>query len=224
MKKYKLILSSFIVFLISCEIVGHNELNWYPNGEVKSSNGKTFQLDLQNIYKAFSAEGMTYLAGFKIDKDGNNDPYLVAIENDSLSVEYWPFRTITNDIFLYKDTLHVNSIEGNVMQYINGHWVNSNLSFPSQSVVSYSDSKNHLVVCYAADIQKTSKRKSGCFSLSPDWNYEFFWFDVEPVFCGDYLNIYESVDDVFFVTSIDIYSGNTVSSKKHHARVVNLCQ
>lgn len=114
MKKYNRTLSTVFLLLTACNTNANGQLTWKEDGSVIGSTGKKSNLDIQGIYDGLEHKGISYLAGFKIDKDGNNFPYIAQVSNDLSSTQYWAFEHIPNDIFIYKETVHVIAMDGEV--------------------------------------------------------------------------------------------------------------
>ncbi len=114
MKKYNWIISTALVLLTACNTNAHGQLTWKEDGSVIGSTGKKSNLNIQGIYDSLEYQGISYLAGFKIDKDGNNFPYIAQVPNDLSSTQYWAFEYIPNDIFIYKEAVHVIAMDGEV--------------------------------------------------------------------------------------------------------------
>jgi hypothetical protein len=69
----------------------------------------------------------------------------------------------------------------------------------------------------------TASHKGGCYSISPNWRYDFTWFDLAPKVCGGKLYTYENKvgGGVFKVLSLE--SGQVLYSKLLSTPPGNIC-
>jgi hypothetical protein len=196
---------------------------WYEDGRIVSSTGKKVQLDLQNVYDGLEYRNKTYIVGFKINSDGINTPQIAEVSEDLKEIQYWTFDSIINDVFVYKRSIYANNIAGKVFELTGDSWKEANLSFPENSQVVFSDGMEQLVVCHSASLPMTASHKGGCYSISPNWRYDFTWFDLAPKVCGNKLYIYENKvsGGVFRVLSLE--SGQVLYSKLLSTPPGNIC-
>lgn len=226
MKNYKLLFGLFFFTISIFSICLANpsiSKKWYEDGRIISSTGKKAQLDLQNVYDGLEYQNKTYIVGFKINGDGINTPQIVEVSEDLKEIQYWTFDSIINDVFVYKRSIYANNIAGRVFELAGGSWKEANLSFPENSQVVFSDGMEQLVVCHSASLPMTASHKGGCYSISPNWRYDFTWFDLAPKVCGGKLNIYENKvsGGVFRVLSLE--SGQILYSKLLSTPPENIC-
>jgi hypothetical protein len=214
MKKFKLLIAfSALLVITACQTNAMTKVVWKEDGTLSASNGNKIQLDIQSAYDSFTYAGNIYVAGFKIDDEGNNYPYVVAASEDFSSIKYWPFDEIPNDIFVYKQELHLNTTSGHVFALQDGNWVLQQTSFPPRSQVIYSDNMNELIVCYSASLAKADSHKSGCYSTSKKWESEFIWFTQVPKLCNGNLYAIEEKQKGKVFKKISIETGKVIASK-----------
>ena len=209
--------------IASCHATTPHSIKWHEHGRITSSNGEELQLQLQSIYAGLEYEGSTYLTGFKIDAEGINTPYISAIPKDLKQIQYWPFESILNDFFIHNNALHINDVNGNVFQLSNNSWDKIDLTLPHNAHVIYSDSKNRLIVCHAAPLQMAATHESGCYSINPDWSYNFTWFTTTPKICNGSLYIYENHREGGIFKILSLETGEVVYSKAVTEPPENLC-
>lgn len=212
MKKYHWIISTALVLLTACNTNANGQLTWKEDGSVIGSTGKKSNLDIQGIYDSLEYQGISYLAGFKIDKDGNNFPYIAQVPNDLSSTQYWAFERIPNDIFIYKETVHVIAMDGEVYELKEGKWDLINKQFPRESQIVYSDHKESLIVCHPASMEKTGDYSSGCFSTTNNWRLDFIWFNIVPKVCNEQLYIVEESNNSKLFKQVDLVTGKVAKS------------
>lgn len=193
------------------------------DGLVTSADGKKIQLEIQGIYDALDYEGFAYLAGFKIDKEGTNHPYIAKISSDLSAVNYWLFEKIPNDIFVYQQNIHSVSTDGEVYKLENSDWHLTELKFPPDSQVVYSDNNSNIIVCYPAALAKAVVRKSGCKSLKNQWQQDFVWQTHTPKMCNGKLYAIAQEKDSNVFKKIDISTGKEISSSKLKKVPQNIC-
>ena len=225
MKKFNF-LSSFLItcFLISsCQANTTNEVKWSEDGKITVPNGKKISLEIQSAYDGLTYLDKTYIAGFKIDKDGNNFPYIVVISHDLSTINYYKFDGIINDIFVHKNAIYANDNSGKVFSFDGKQWPETALVFPVDSFVAYSDNSAELVVCNRASLLKEGDHNnSGCYSLEKKWKYNFFWTTHQPKVCDGKLYLIDSTADNFKVLSLE--SGKALSSKAIKNIPSDLCK
>ncbi len=212
MKQYKFIGALALFLLTACKTNADVSLAWREDGLVTSADGKKIQLEIQGIYDALNYGGNAYLAGFKIDKEGTNYPYIAKISSDLSAIKYWPFESIQNDIFVYQKKIHSVSMDGEVYKMENNDWHLTELTFPPDSQVVYSDNNTNLIVCYPAALAKTVVRQSGCKSLKNKWQQDFVWQTHTPKMCNGKLHAIAQEKDSNFIKKIDISTGKEISS------------
>lgn len=212
MKKYNWIISTALVLLNACNTNANGQLTWKEDGSVIGSTGKKSHLDIQGIYDSLEYKGISYLAGFKIDNDGNNFPYIAQVLNDLSSTQYWAFERIPNDIFIYKETVHVIAMDGEVYGLKDGKWNLIGKKFPRESQIVYSDYKDNLIVCHPASMEKTGDYNSDCFSTTNNWRLDFIWFNIVPKVCNEQLYLVEESNNSKLFKQVDLLTGKVTKS------------
>lgn len=226
MKKFNLALSLTIslFYIGSCHAQPIGKVRWQEDGRVFSAEGKKTVLDMQNVYDGVEYKGKTYVIGFKIDKDGVNTPYIAEVSADLLGIRYWPFNSIINDIFIYKNSVYINDTAGKVFAFNGGSWQPSDLAFPENAKVVYGDGLSRLVICYNTQPAKAADHNtSGCYSVSPHWKYDFSWFTVEPKVCNNALFTVENKVKGGVFRSLSLATGEVLSVKSLNTLPNNIC-
>ena len=223
MKKYNWIAAATLLLFTACQTNATGSFKWAEGGVVTGVDGKKMQLDIQGVYDNLSYAGANYLAGFKIDKEGNNYPHIVQVRDDLSAVKYWPFEHIPNDIFIYQEKIHAITTDGQVYTLQDERWNPSDKKFPRESQVVYSDYKNDLVVCYPAAMEKTGDHISGCISTSNNWKLDFIWFTTVPKVCNGKLYIVEENVETKVVRQIDLTTGRIVKPTPVNNLPKNIC-
>lgn len=214
MKNYNFFTAAALLVLAACQTNAYNSLVWQADGLVTRSDGKQRQLDILGIYDSLSYNGFTYLAGFKIDNEGTNYPKIVRVGNDLSAVNYWAFEKIPNDIFVYREAVHLVSTDGGVFELKNGEWQLTSLTLPPDAQIVYSDNNSNLVVCYPAALAKTVMQQSGCKSLKDAWQVDFVWQVQVPKMCGSELYAVAQENYMILFKKIDITTGKVISSRE----------
>jgi hypothetical protein len=223
MRKFKYVGAVALLFLTACATSADTSVTWGEDGHVANSSGKQTRLEIQGIYDALNYAGFTYLAGFKIDKDGTNYPHIAKISNDLSAVNYWSFEKIPNDIFVYKLNIHSVSTDGEVYKLERGNWDLTNLRFPPDSQVVYSDNNSNAIVCYPAALAKAVTRQSGCKSLINQWQLDFVWHTQVPKMCDGKLYAVSQEKDSNIFKKIDITTGKEIFSSQLKQVPEDLC-
>lgn len=223
MRKYKVFSAVALLLLTACKTNADASPIWREDGLVTSADGKQQQLDIIGIYDALNYEGSIYLAGFKIDKEGTNYPHIAKINSDISAINYWPFEKIPNDIFVYQKNIHSVSTDGEVYKLENSDWHLTELTFPPDSHVVYSDNNTNLIVCYPAALAKAVVRQSGCKSLNKQWKLDFVWQTQVPKICDGKLYAVAQEKDENIFKQIDITTGKEIFSSQLKQVPENLC-
>lgn len=158
-------------------------------------------------------QGVTYIAGFKIDKDGINHPQLAGADTSLSNIHYWAFKKIPNDIFVYQKAVHVVDSDGGIYRLEKGIWQLAPETFPPDSQVVYSDNNADLIVCYSASLLKNVVRASGCKSLDNNWQLDFVWKTQPPKFCKGELYAIEEKKGSYLLNKVNMKTGVITSSK-----------
>lgn len=211
MKIYNWLLVT-LLFTTACQINASGAPTWKTDGVVTSSRGKSVQLDIQGIYDGLNYKGFSYMAGFKVDGEGNNYPHIAQVSDDLSSLTYWPFEQIPNDIFVYKALIHVATMNGQVYSLQNEKWNLTQQQFPRESHVVYSDQQDKLVICYPASMEKASPRNGGCQSINSTWQLDFVWFSIVPKVCKGELYIVEENSESKILKRIDLTTGKILKA------------
>lgn len=213
MKKNNLVVAATLLLLSACQTNAGGSIKWTEGGVVTGAGGNKTQLDVQGIYDNLNYAGVTYLAGFKMDDEGNNYSHIVQIGDDISLVKYWPFDQIPNDIYVYQEKIHMITTDGEVY-FLNGEtWKLTDKKFPRGSQVVHSDQKNDLILCYPAAMQKTGDHDSGCISTNNKWKLDFFWLTIVPKACNGKLHLVEESHNAKRFKQIDLATGETLKSE-----------
>lgn len=212
MKKYNWLLVATLLLIAACQTNAGGSLTWKENGVVTNSDSKKIQLDIQGIYDSLNYAGFNYMAGFKVDGEGNNYPHIARVSGDLSSVTYWPFEQIPNDIYIYKALIHVTTMNGQVYSLQDGKWNLTQQRFPRESHVVYSDQQYKLVICYPASMEKASARSGGCQSINNLWQLDFVWFSIVPKVCKGELYVVEENSAPKILKGIDLATGKILKT------------
>jgi len=223
MRKYKVFSAVALLLLTACKTNADASPIWREDGLVTRADGKQQQLDILGIYDALNYDGSIYLAGFKIDKDGINYPHIAKINSDLSAINYWPFEKISNDIFVYQHNIHAVSIDGEAYKLENSDWHLTNLIFPPDSQVVYSNNNLNIIVCYPAALAKAIVRQSGCKSLHNQWQQGFVWQTHTPKMCNGKLYAVAQEKDENIFKQIDITTGKEIFSSQLKQVPEDLC-
>lgn len=213
MKKSKYFGVAILLAVTACNTSANNPVIWKADGHIANSAGLQKQLEITGIYDSLSFQRVTYLAGFRIDKDGINHPQLVGTDTSLSNIHYWAFEKIPNDIFVYQKEVHVVDTDGGIYRLDKGAWRLTPERFPPDSKVVYSDSNANAIVCYPASPLKNVVRASGCKSLGNDWQLDFVWAAQSPKFCAGELYTIEERAGSYLLNKVNIKTGEIASSK-----------
>lgn len=223
MKKYNWVVAATLLLLTACQTNANGSLTLSEDGTVTGADGKKVQLDIQGVYDNLNYDGLNYFAGFKIDKEGTNYPYIARVSGDMSAVNYWSFEKIPNDMFVYQKIVHLVTTDGHVYSLEKGEWNLIKLTFPQDSQVVFSDNNSNLIICYPAALEKAVLRKSGCKSLNDQWQQDFVWHTQVPKMCDGRLYAVAQEKDSNILKKIDITTGKAVSSSKLKQVPEDLC-
>jgi hypothetical protein len=224
MKKFNLLFFCLYVILSACHAEALSDIKWMPNGTIITPDGKKHTLDIQSAYDGMTYLDTTYIAGFKINKDGINIPTLSVINSNLSAIKYWTFENSINDIFVYKNSVHVSDSRGNVYLFANEAWQKDELAFPVAAKVIFSDQHNQIIVCSPASLLKEGSSDSGCYSINANWKYSFFWQHTTPKVCSGKLHIFEESRTGGMLRVLSIKTGDILFSKKIKTAPKNICE
>lgn len=224
MKKYKIFGAVLMLLLAACKTNADDFPTWKEDGVISNADGKQVQIDMRGIYDALQYAGFTYLAGFKIDKDGTNYPQIAKASNDLSQLHYWGFEKIPNDIFVYQSKIHFVTTDGEVYRLEKDQWQLMQLAFPPDSHIVYSDNNANIIVCYPAALEKAVVRTSGCKSLKNNWQRDFVWHTQTPKVCNGKLFVIDQGQGSAVLKKIDLTTGNELVSKHLKQIPEDLCR
>lgn len=213
MKKNNWVAAATLLLLTACQNNASGSLTLGEDGTVTGADGKKLQLDIQSIYDNLNYDGLNYFAGFKIDEEGTNHPYIARVGGDVSVVNYWSFEKIPNDIFVYQKNVHLVTTDGHVYSFEKGEWNLIKLTFPKDSQVVFSDDNSNLIICYPAALEKAVLQQSGCKSLNNQWQQDFVWHTQVPKMCDGNLYAVAQEKDSNIFKRIDITTGKEISSR-----------
>ena len=213
MKNFILKNLSFVFFLGACQSNADSGIKWSASGALIGAQGKKLQLEISGIYETLQFEGDTYFAGFKIDSEGDNLPEVARVNSDLSQSKYWSFGFIPNDLFVYRNGLHLVTTNGEVYKLDQEAWVPAGLTFPAEAKAVYSDQKDDLLVCYPASLAKEEDQQSGCKSIKQNWTLDFIWRKVTPKVCTGKLYLVEEGKSRLTFKQVDLASGKLLSSQ-----------
>lgn len=211
MKKSKYFGVAILLAVTACNTSANNSVIWKADGHIANSAGIQKQLEITGIYDSLSFQRVTYLAGFRIDKDGINHPQLVGTDTSLSNIHYWAFEKIPNDIFVYQKEVHVVDTDGGIYRLEKGAWQLTPETFPPGSQAVYSDNTD-LIVCYPASLLKNVVRTSGCKSLDNNWQLDFVWTTQPPKVCAGELYTIEEKSS-YLLNKVNMKTGAITSSK-----------
>lgn len=228
MKEFSVFALFSCILISACQAGGIQPLKWFNDGRIQNAQGSEIQLNIQNAYDGIDYNENTYIAGFKIGKDGTNTPTIAKVANDLKNIQYWSFETIINDIFIYQNKLHIVDTGGVVTALANDTWQKSSLNFPKRSEVVYSNKKDHLIICHAASRQKAGSHSgSGCYAISPtqkqNWKMNFTWFDQTPRVCNGTLHTFEAMRKGGVFRAVDLNTGKVDIEQQFSEPPKDLC-
>lgn len=200
-----------IFLLTACQTDANNSFHWKEDGSVTGISGKKAKLEIQGVYDSLDYSDTHYLAGFKIDKEGNNYPHIVRVSKDAASIKYWPFEKIPKDIFIYQENVQVITTDGSVYALQGDKWNLINKKFPRDSQVIYSGHKTNLIVCHPASMEKTGNYNSGCFATNEKWRLNFVWFSLVPKVCDGQLYVVEENNTGKLFKKVELTTGKILT-------------
>lgn len=208
-------LRNLIAVILYSALQGHADslINWKADGQLSSAQGKQIQLDITGIYNHASFANHMFFAGFRIDAEGNNFPIIARVNHKLTQVKYWPLLEVPSDLFVYQQSLHLVTTEGDVFKLDHDFWQLTELRLPPNSKAIYSDENENLVICYPGSIAKAVVEPSGCRSLKHHWEFEQVWQTVEPTVCKDEAYLLSQKPALQMLRKIDLKTGKIVSAR-----------
>jgi hypothetical protein len=142
---------------------------------------------LDSAYLTLQSGGKRYFAGFSIAPDGFNTPVIVEIDVEGGGQRYWEFEEIISDLFLFNSHISAVLDSGATFSLIGSAWQRDALVVAEHSKIIYSTGQNHVIACAPSSLFKEEDRESGCQSYNPNWKISFPWREIEPMYCGKYI-------------------------------------
>ena len=219
MKKFKLLIF-ILLSLYSLSGCAAPALAWKPDGTVSLGSNK-INTHLDNTYASFNTNQGLFLAGFKIDKQGINTPY-IAYVNTELKLSTWVTNEPVNQFFQYQDKIHAVDMAGFVSIYSIDHWEQQTYALKPLSIVVYS--KEMLIACVPAPLQKTDPNRGQCYSITNNWVADINWRTIKPVVCGEYLTAIEDASPARRALQLNLSTGNIIHTKTVTVSVADVCR
>jgi len=223
MKKFKYLGAAMLLALVACKTNAVSSVTWKADGKIANNAGQQKQLSITGVYDSLDYEGITFLAGFKIAKDGTNYPQLVSADESLTNIKYWDMEKIPSDIFVYQKAVHMADMDGSVYKLEKGQWQLAATTFPPESQVVYSDNNTDIILCYPASPLKNVMRESGCKSLENKWKLDFVWITQQPKLCGNQLFVLEELESSSVLKKVDIKTGKVVFSEEIRKHADDIC-
>ena len=211
-----------VVLLYSCTLVEKTKpepapepkLSWFYDGTVSllgvAGHKTTLQTKLDNAYYAFESTAGLYIAGFVIDKNSINHPYLVFVNIDLTEQITWPQNAVIEQLFHYKQALYFIDEDGNTRINIERKWQPSQLTLKAHSRVI--DSQSDLIACVPTPLSITDNTRGHCYSLKKNWRVNIAWRGIAPMICDQDLIAIEDFSSRMKIHKIDIKTGEILQS------------
>jgi len=217
MKKFKALLAPALIIatINTCQANEISYFRWKGNGTVTNSDKKKIRIDIQSAYRGIEYDNKLYVAGFAVDKEGINTPKVAEVSKNLSGIRYWTFENSIKDLFIYKNSMYTNDSNGGVFRLNSGNWEKSELSFPENTRIIFTDKAEKLIACHPAPMQKEApNRDGGCFSLNPAWHSHFVWFVDTPKLCSNFLYVYENkTPKSGLIKALSLETGQVVHEK-----------
>ena len=196
-------------------------MEWQYDGTISCGNYK-IKTELQNVYSGLPVRDGIYLAGFKIDENGVNHPWIVFADKKLTDIKYWPQQSPVKHFFEYKKLVNFVNRSGEIHYFDGGIWHRSDLSLKPGSIIIFSD--NYLIACKPSPLTKVSRERGSCYSPQKKWDVDVSWGNVTPSICNQILTVVE--DRAFDITAhqFDMQTGELLKSKKLRTAVKDSCQ
>ncbi|WLQ17002.1 hypothetical protein O5O45_13870 [Hahella aquimaris] len=212
------VLASLLAFPFS--VCAQTVFSWRHDGVVVNQ-GQTLQTELQNAYTGFETDEGLYLAGFKIDRKGENFPFVVFISRNLERVNSWPLETMASQFFEYQQKLYVLDVEGKAFQFDGTDWKPSGLTFKPDSIII--SAGENLIACSPAPLTKAATGTGSCYSLFKQWDVEANWRAVSPKICDGSLILQDSKSSSTHFLVIEVTSGKLLNSNASFQEVAAFC-
>lgn len=205
--KFALIVLWF--WLSACTVVEKSKLQWRYNGSVFSSSAEV-KTSLDNAYYAFDSPQGLYLAGFKIDNNNINHPYLVFISKQLKEQTQWRQTQAVEQLFFYKEQLYLLDESGNTQIKIAKGWQEHPLTFTANSKLI--TSKKTLIACVPTPLPSADYTRGHCYSISKNWRVDIAWRSHHPVLCNNILLAVSDYPNRGILHHININNGKIIKS------------
>ncbi|WDE11388.1 hypothetical protein [Thalassomonas haliotis] len=199
------------LWLNACAIVEESKLQWRYDGRVFSPSTETKTV-LNNAYYAFDSPQGLYLAGFKIDSNNINHPYLVFINKQLSEQIQWPQQQPVEQLFFYKKQLYLLDETGKTQVKAGKDWQEHPLTFTANSKVI--TSKKALIACVPTPLPSADYTRGHCYSLTKNWRVDIAWRSHTPVLCNNTLMAISDYPDQRTLHQININNGKVVKSSR----------
>jgi hypothetical protein len=219
MKDIKFLFFFILLCILPVSAFSGSLLEWQYDGTISCGNYK-MKTELQNIYSGFPVSDGIYLAGFKIDENGINHPWIVFADRKLTNIKYWPQHSVVTQFFEHNQ--HVNFLNKTGEIYaLDGIWHRSDFSLKPGSIIIFSN--NYLIACNPAPLMKVSKKRGSCYSPQKKWDVDVSWRNITPSICNKVLTVVE--DHAFEVTAnqFDMQTGELLNRKKLRIAVKDAC-
>ncbi|AZZ91984.1 hypothetical protein EUZ85_15085 [Hahella sp. KA22] len=219
MKNFRLAFFTSTLFL-SLTACAQQSFDWRYDGSVVS-NGVTISTELQNAYSAFETPNGIYLAGFKIDKDSVNYPYIVFVGSSLKEKRSWPLTAMVEQFFEYESDLYIVDSEGSAFQLDGNDWKLTDLTFKPDSIIV--STSQDIIACNPTPMAKVANGTGSCYSVFKKWSVNANWRNTPPKVCNGVLIIQERKAGALRYLAIDTASGKLLKSLSTKEVVSDLC-
>lgn len=200
-----LYISFSIAFLLACTSTG---ISWQHDGLI-ISGGVEYRTKFDNVYTTLLTDEGIHLAGYTIDKEGNNFPLSAFFDKQLKEINYWPHETPVNGFFKFKQQYFSLNENGKVRKFEGHYWKDASFNLEMDSVVIYS--KHFIIACIPAPLFKNSSKGGFCYSPEKKWKINFNWRTVPPSICNNKLVVVEEKNSKIIAHQLEMNNGREIS-------------
>ncbi|BFM11051.1 hypothetical protein R50072_12040 [Simiduia litorea] len=211
----KLLNRSLILFtLIITSGCSSAQTAWNTDGSF-TKNGHRIDTSLDNSYLGFESEHGLFVAGYKIDPNGENIPYIVLLESNKATPSEWGIDDSALQFFEHKGAVQLATYRGGHYVFTNAGWHKGELVFKKNSLILSDHSS--LLACNRPSLYKENEDTSSCYSPVLGWSTPILWVDADPQLCHGKLVALIKQEGELSRVEIDINNGNILSSRHHQS-------
>lgn len=166
--------------------------SWHADGRILLADGREVRTRLTGVHAGAATDFGVFVAGYSIDAEGINHPYIALVDARSGDVRYWLQNYPVRQFFYFRDQWLAAAADGQVLRFVPAQagtipqWSTAAVRLgPDARVLQ--NGTGDTIACHPAAAEKSQRHSGGCQSLNRGWQLHADWLEPAPVLCPRHL-------------------------------------